>query len=581
MLKFAGKAGHRSVSSSPALSGSVLKSLFQKSVRRANHEYGMAAISFFLQILLDNSIDKHGKPVSRSNFTNITNRIAVILSEDLFDIVIIPKVCDRIGKLDKIRAEMDDGLLSEGRLLEAFAIFYEIVFLMIHAENQCRSVSYLKNAMKNMLAGKDQTKERVMMGGIDIISSFSSLIFDPSLYRKDGVSLKSSSISMIKEKVWKVILNMSPPKSKSAIKSLKALWERRAGHREHFVWILNAMLIVVDKDKSLSKMREIIYDISPDEAKQIFMRYHSENGSFKVPQWAIDKHSGLRGKEGLKRFLSQGIVMKYEYFLVPESYKKQYLEDRYSRMDLVEKKGEKKGEKNNLKDLPPSSVIDIESYVMTQLPCGGKPASFLVRSREGKNMYVKRCNQKPVVQLRVDAYKRKYRLKSNGFKYHESGFLICNDMGSGQAGSYPTKKYKGKTILDVENAHKAAVPVKYRLDKLDNRLMGELVKIGIFRFMMGASDSHMRNILYVPGDKPFLLSVDEMSIKVMKLHQKSLARSVFSKISKEWVEKIDDYVKRNRSSIVGYLSEWCRMESHNRRQDESIRLLGILDMVNK
>ena len=172
-----GKAGHRPSSVSPVFSGSVLKSLLQKSVRRGEEKYGIGAVSFFLQILLDKNLDKYGKPLSRSNFSNLVNRLAVILSEDLFDISIISPVCSRIQLLDGIRQQMNKGVLSSEKCLKAFSLFYEIAFMLLNASPQCRSVSYLKNVMKNGLPSSlKKEAERIMIDGdIDVIDSFSPL----------------------------------------------------------------------------------------------------------------------------------------------------------------------------------------------------------------------------------------------------------------------------------------------------------------------------------------------------------------------------------------------------------------------
>ena len=578
MEKFVGNAGHRPSSASPVFSGSVLKSLLQKSVRRGEEKNGIGAVSFFFQILLDKKLDKYGKPFSRANFSNLVNRLAVILSEDLFDINIISPVCTRIKLLDNIRGEMDKGVLSSEKCVKALSLFYEIAFMLLNAAPQCRSVSYLKNVMKNGLPSSlKKDAERVMINGnIDVIESFSPLIFNPDLYCKDGVSLKKGSVLKIKKGVWSILLSKCSPENRNAVKSLMELWEKRFKHREHFVWILQAILIVVDKDKHIEERKVSLREVSLEEAEALFFEFAVQR-EFKIPAWAIDKHCGkFSGGEGLRRFLVEGIVMKKEYFVVSVAYKDYYLNVRFKSIEEKKRKKEKRIEN----DLPPSSVVEIEAYLLSQLPCGGKPASFLIRSKDGKNVYVKRCKARPDFQLRVDKMKPAYGLMSNGFRYYPEGFLVCKDIGLGRADQYEKKMYKGKDVLDAEKALSAAVPVKHRLEHFDE-LIEEFIRIGMFRKVVGSSDSHMRNVLYVPEsveEKPRLLSVDEMSKKPGKFVEGCLSRSLFNVLSKKYAEKVDEYVKENKEKIMKVLFSW--KEIKGRSEDEEERLDKLISIVS-
>ena len=147
---------------------------------------------------------------------------------------------------------------------------------------------------------------------------------------------------------------------------------------------------------------------------------------------------------------------------------------------------------------------------LVKIRCGWKPVTRIVGDQ-----WVKEVKSKPVYQLEVDKAKRSVGLQSLGLKYTTR--LEAPDLGTG--GPYPTINYRGVQI--ITNA--GIIP----LDKLPQKwwssaVILEVLKIALFRFLCGCSDTHLGNLFMVRATRQ-VYSCDEMTFRPRNFSRKSLS----------------------------------------------------------
>jgi hypothetical protein len=158
--------------------------------------------------------------------------------------------------------------------------------------------------------------------------------------------------------------------------------------------------------------------------------------------------------------------------------------------------------------------------VMCHYPHGSKPPSWMILDNQGRTSFVKKHKIKPLYQLFVDSIKTAFGLPTMGLVWDSTNMVtIAPNSGGGNLRTFPTRRHKtrvGITVLNTRNPIKGmAIPVANDIDTLlyEPGLVDQCVLTFIFRHVIGASDTHLVNMLMCRDpdndDKPFILSIDE------------------------------------------------------------------------
>jgi len=216
---------------------------------------------------------------------------------------------------------------------------------------------------------------------------------------------------------------------------------------------------------------------------------------FKIPDYAMDKHTseGKKRKRGMSHFLEVGARIENP----SDGYQKR---SRVQKMAKVIYLTEEKnfGTANAKSHRSRARARDsfcmfkrlkgskVSSLKQTQLPCGNKPASWIVTTTSG-DYFVKGPVQPKKVefQIHVDKEKEQYGLRKMGIELIQEGkkHYLCAPAFQG-SNVNPHKEYSDKALWNI-------------------------AKVLIFRFAYNISDTNLRNVMI--SDASEVLSVDEMT----------------------------------------------------------------------
>jgi hypothetical protein len=572
--------GHRARSHS-GHSFSELKSALQKAVRRGLAEEAEAHAAQILSVVL------HGHK-AKGNFTNALNRLLVILSEDVGDYRVPEKLEPFIEKLIKIRKGLDQQ--NSPDIGETSAAFFNAVRLLAGSKFQSRSVSSVKAVLIESLKETPSTLLDVHLPGVlaqkmefDILSAAKPL-FHSKFKTKNGSVNKDGK--RVVEVLWQKIISAGRyhPLLKS-VQTLYRIWKGHFNHKESFLWPIHAMLLILQT--KTDTVEENLAMLSAQEAQEVFWGFMEKR--YTLPAYASDMHTGKFSKtseEGMNNFLFEGLKLREERHFVPEKWKDFYIA---SKLETVKKKSLKRKSAseesfpNKISKYTPKTFspplkvngLQVKRYVLTQLPCGGKPTSWLVEDVEGNNWFVKNGASKPTFQLAVDSRKEDFGLVKSAFYWDdEESVLLGKDKGMGHP--YSTKNHKGVTMLfDKE---RSAHPAKW-VDKFTDKQIENILRIFAFRKVLGVSDSHLGNILVLPGTDD-MLSVDEMTFKPrVDSPDCSFLDSVCVKMNAVRRKEFNVWKSKHGGDLAEtLLKEWCNSV---RGTGEKVRWLNVCEKLAK
>ena len=499
----------------------LLKYALQQDARRACIENSDGHAAEIISILYVGN---------KSNMTSFMRRVMIIASEDIVDVDVPCRLEPYLTRLNNIRSKLGiiGVTISLGILSSAV---FNICRILCSSKRQSRGPSSVKAVLNQHLAHPiDITK---MSANWKFLMRSAKCLFDPLHRRRDGLINKVGRTN-IKERWEQIMIRASIDQCGHLVEPLMTFWLNHSDCIAHYLWPIQAMLIIATVTESELAMEEVVYEeLSSMQSLHMFWKYMSMD--YNLPSYASEKYSKTSAA-GINHFLTVALTYANEVDIVPVEWKRYYF--------ATKRAGVKKDEYYKTMDdyKNPWAVVfsDATEYVLTKIPDKDKAASWLMLC-DNTSYFIKLCLN-PEFQLFVDGRKNMFGIVPMGVTecvYNDVSYLRCLDAGSGMP--YETKHECEVDVLDMESTG-PAIPLDVFQGAWTQELAGSVIFILCFKYIMGVSERHLGNILIKGNGK--VLSINETYPCETTHNSRDLLLTIASKLPgygissylREWIE---------------------------------------------
>ena len=588
---------------------SELLSQLQKSARRQNVSDCVAAAGRMFLIL------RHRKPANWTNLINrVMVTLAEDCRGVPEHIIAVGKLVGQFKDVQERWVKSDSlPLSSDAENEELLQLLVRIARTLASAPAQTRDASHAKAAMWGMQSEEKSKEVRKFVPAkvledskkipfLDLLKqrnapaalmAVASRVFGTSLYKDGNIRKLTGEGYKVIMSLWRDIFrclglsfNLSTAARKKpsyrfkityvvedfstsvekkkvieAVKVFHRYWLFQSHHGEQYLWPIKAILLICNAGKT----PQIRWEAPPEEKYTLPLE-------FKLADYARDMHTGAKGLRkdnaaGIWMFLCEGMKVENEVLELLGCFKELYIH--LKKMDIERFEEKEKGQRKKAK-----AQLEFPEYIRVgprkeklefingsrivwagrcQLPCGGKPGTWIVRTEDGRCWWVKEVHgpaSSVTVQVEFDKIKELFGVIRLGVTYHPDGYLFAPDMGTGAP--YQLVPHRKRNVMIVSGT---GLQVISRMKgRLPDGLMGDIMLAFALRGMCCISDSTLVNAFVDAKGRG--VSCDEATV-IPEKKVTDIWSFVMPRVPrKELLDQFKGWLRKNSATYKKTLESW-------------------------